>query len=110
MTAETGKIHAAAFHHLRLAGLKYDDPDMAKLFDLSAISVRNGRVIVPPAFIRQARAERSDWFFDAMTAPQEDIGARVANMAREHAREQFQAEQSRFLDGLRKKYCAAPRK
>ena len=103
---DTGTIHAAAFHHLKVAGFKFDDADMVKLFDLSAITVRDGRVIVPPSFIRQARAEKPDWFSDASRMSANELRAAVKKLADDHARQQVQAEQAAFLKSLKRKYGA----
>lgn len=100
------KIADAAYSALKTAGLLHDDRDLAKLFDVSAITIRSdGPVLVPPSFVNAAKRAHPDWFFDAMNAPMDEINRRVKTMAQEHARQRIAAEQSAFLVTLSKTYA-----
>ncbi|MEJ0050591.1 MAG: hypothetical protein WDN02_05195 [Methylovirgula sp.] len=101
------EIRAAAYSALRNAGLLHADPDLAGLFDLSEVRVSNGRAIVPPSFVKTARAAKPDLFTkDAMSMTAAEVTASINKIATTNANARLARESQAFLDGLKKKYAA----
>ncbi len=101
------EIRDAAYRELRNAGLLHADPDLAGLFDLSQISVANGRAIVPPGFAKAARSAKPDLFTkDAMAMTSAEIDVAIKKIAATNAAERLKRESKKFLADMKAKYGA----
>jgi hypothetical protein len=108
MTADyVPEIRDAAYRALRNGGLLNDDPGLVGLFALDSIKVRNGCPIVPPDFVKAARAAKPDLFGkSALEMTSQEVFAAIDKIAGDNARVRVAAESKAFLDGLKKKYAA----